>query len=91
MIQYHMISAKRMGWDQMYDYYPFPTNKYTKESALAMFRPVTKETMKDNGQWYEYTAYEFEGETYYNIIYNGIFDESNLLSRGFTIDELNNV
>ena len=47
MRQYHMISAKRMGWDQIYDYYPFPTDRYTKESALAEFCPVTKETMKN--------------------------------------------
>ena len=54
MRQYHMISAKRMGWDQIYDYYPFPTDRYTKESALAEFCPVTKETMKNNRQWYKY-------------------------------------
>ena len=88
---YHMISAKRMGWDHTYDYYPFPTDRYTKESAMAKFCSVTKEAMKDNGQWYEYTAYEFEGETYYDVIYDGIFDESNLLSRGFTKDELDNI
>ena len=91
MRQYHMMSAKRIGWDQMYDYYPFPTDRYTKESVLALFCPVTKETMKDNGQWYEYTAYEFEGETYYDIIYDGIFNESDVISRGFTLDELNNI
>ena len=70
MRQYHMISAKRMGWDQIYDYYPFPTDRYTKESALAEFCPVTKETMKNNGQWYKYTAYEFRGEICYDIIYD---------------------
>ena len=90
MSQYHMISAKRMGWDQMYDYYPFPTDKYSKESALALFCPVTKTTMKNNG-WYEYTAYEFKGEVYYDIIYDGIYDESNLIDRGYTIEELNNI
>ena len=37
------------------------------------------------------TAYEFQGETYYNIIYDGVFDESNLLSRGFTKEELNSI
>ena len=91
MRQYHMISAKRMGWDQIYDYYPFPTDRYTKESALAEFCPVTKETMKNNGQWYKYTAYEFRGETYYDIIYDGIYDQSNLLRRGFTKEELDNM
>ena len=91
MRQYHMISAKRMGWDQIYDYYPFPTDIYTKESALAEFCPVTKETMKNNGQWYKYTAYEFRGEIYYDIIYDGIYDESNLLRRGCTKEELDNM
>lgn len=82
-----MVSAKKIGWDQIYVCYPFPTDRYTKESAMAKFCPVTKETMKNNGQWYEYTAYEFEGETYYDIIY----DESILLSHGFTKDELYNI
>lgn len=91
MRQYHMISAKRMGWDQIYDYYLFPTDRYTKKIALAEFYPVTKETMKNNGQWYKYTAYEFRGETYYDIIYDGIYDESNLLRRGFTKEELDNM
>ena len=91
MRQYHMISAKRMGWDQIYDYYPFPTDRYTKEIALAEFCPVTKETMKNNGQWYKYTACEFRGEIYYDIIYDGIYDESNLLRRGFTKEELDNM
>lgn len=49
MRKYHLISAKRMGWDQMYDYYPFPTDRYTKESAMAQFCPVKKETLKNNG------------------------------------------
>ena len=40
MRQYHMISTKRMGWEKIYDYYPFPVDKFTKESALAMFCPV---------------------------------------------------
>lgn len=42
MRKYHLISAKRMGWDQMYDYYPFPTDRYTKESAMAQFCPVKR-------------------------------------------------
>ena len=91
MRQYHMISAKRMGWDTMYDYYPFPTDRYTKESAMAKFRSVEKETMKNNGHWYPYTAYEFNGETYYHIIYDGIYDESNLVMRGFSKEELDNI
>ena len=91
MRQYHMFSAKRMGWEQSYDYYPFPTDKYTKEEALSHFTPVKKETLKNNNRWYEYTAYEYQGETYYEIIYDGIYDEDNLISRGFTKRELNQI
>ena len=88
MRTYHMISAKRMGWENMYDYFPFPTDKYSKEEALNQFMTVEKETMKNNGYWYPYTAYEFNGLTYYSIIYDGIYDENNLLSRGYTEYEL---
>ena len=35
-----------------------------------------KETIKNNGQSYPYTAYEYNGEIYYSIIYSGIADES---------------
>lgn len=88
MRTYHIISVKRMGWEQMYDYFPFPADKYSKEDAIAQFKPVQEETMKNNGNWYPYTAYEFDGDTYYSFEYDGIFDESNLLSRGFTKEEL---
>lgn len=37
MRQYHMISAKRMGWDQIYDYYLFPTDRYTKKVHWLSF------------------------------------------------------
>ena len=46
-----------------------------KESKTLLI-PVQKETMKNNGQWYQYTAYEYNGEIYYSIIYSGIADES---------------
>ena len=72
----HVISAKRMGYEQMYDYYPFPVDKYSKEEAMAQFRSVQKYTEKNNGQWYPYTAYEYNGEIYFSIIYSGIDDES---------------
>ncbi len=76
--KYHMISAKRMGWEPIYDYYPFPADLFTKEEAIAQFHPVQKETLKANNHWYTYTAYEYQGVTYHSIIYSGIVDESEL-------------
>lgn len=71
----HIISAKKIGYNAGYDYIPFPADKYTPESSMAQFTPVTKETLK-NDHWCPYTAYEYEGETYYRIHYSGLTDEN---------------
>ena len=72
----HVISAKKLGWEQIYDYYAFPVEQFSKEDALNQFRRVSKETLKNNGQWYPYTAYEIGDKVYHSIIYSGIADES---------------
>lgn len=77
----HVVSAKRVGWEQMYDYYSFPVDEYSKEEAMAQFFPVQKETIKNNGHWCSYTAYEYNGEIYHSIIYSGIEDEANLINK----------
>jgi len=84
-----MISAKRMDWDTIYDYFPFPTDKYSKEDALNQFIPVQRETMKNKGNGYPFTAYEFQGEEYYSLVYDGTFDEEYLLNQGFSKEDLN--
>ena len=71
----HIISAKNFGYDTGYDYIPFPEKSYTKESAMAQFKRVKKEALKNN-TWYPYTAYEYCGKTYYSIQYSGLVEES---------------
>jgi len=44
---------------------------------MSQFCPVQKETLKNNS-WYPYTAYEYDGETFYSIEYSGIADESEI-------------
>ena len=81
MRKYHVVSAKRMGWnngDKTYEHFFFPVEIYSKEAALALFRRVQRETLKSNNRWYPYTAYEYDGETFYSIEYCGIADESEL-------------
>lgn len=83
MKKYHVVSAKRMGWnngDKTYEYFFFPVDEYSKEQAMAQFRTVRKETLKNNS-WYQYTAYEYDGETFYSIQYSGIADENEINSR----------
>ena len=81
MKKYHVISAKRMGWnsgDKTYEHFFFPVDIYSKEDAIAQFRQVQKETLKSNNHWYPYTAYEYDGETFYSIQYRGIADENEI-------------
>ena len=81
MRKYHVVSAKRMGWnngDKTYEHFFFPADIYSKEDALAQFCQVQRETLKSNNRWYPYTAYEYDGETFYSIEYRGIADESEL-------------
>ena len=83
MKKYHVVSAKRMGWnngDRAYEYFFFPVDEYSKEQAMAQFKTVRKETLKNNS-WYPYTAYEYDGETFYSIQYSGIADEGELNKR----------
>ena len=83
MKKYHVVSAKRMGWDNddgTYEYFFFPVDEYSKEQAMAQFKTVRKETLKNNS-WYPYTAYEYDGETFYSIQYSGIADESEISNR----------
>ena len=75
MRKYHVISAKKFGWNAGYDYIPFPIDSFTPESAMAQFQKVTKETLKNN-HWVSYTAYEYDGELYYSIQYSGIANEN---------------
>jgi hypothetical protein len=70
-----------MGWDngdRTYEHFFFPTDEYSKEDALAQFRQVQKETLKSNNRWYQYIAYEHDGETFYSIEHRGIVDESEI-------------
>ena len=77
MKKYHVISAKKMGWDSGYDYIFFPVDEFTSDSAMAQFSRLEKEALKNN-HWVPYTAYEYDGETYYSIQYSGIADESEI-------------
>jgi hypothetical protein len=81
MRKYHVISAKRIGWnngDRAYEYFFFPTDEYNRDEAIAQFRPIQKETLKNNNRWYPYTAYEYDGECFYSIEYSGIADENEI-------------
>ena len=69
-MKYHVISAKRFGWEDMYDHFFFATSEFSEHEALAQFEPVEKMTDK-NGRVFPYIGYEFDGETFYSVEYRG--------------------
>lgn len=87
--QYHVISAKNFGYesalgDGTYDYFVFPADEVSEHDAMSFFVEIVKETLKSNNRWYPYTGYEYQGLTYcsehygkqyYEVIYNGLFNE----------------
>ncbi|MEO2077884.1 MAG: hypothetical protein ABGX20_21350 [Bacillus sp. (in: firmicutes)] len=76
-MKYHVVSAKRFGWDDNYEHFFFPVKEYSMSDALAEFQKVEKYTVKYN-KTHPYTAYEYEGEAFYSIEYRGIADESEI-------------
>ena len=88
MKKYYSVVAKELGYGG-YDYFYFNENEVSSEAeALGKFTAVTRETQKNNGRWYPYTAYEFDGKTYYSIRYLGCFTEAELREKGYPIDYL---
>jgi hypothetical protein len=70
-IECHVISAKNIGWednlgDGTYDYYFFPTSSHSESEVMSLFIPVEK----ISGKGWPYTAYEYQGKTYYEIIHS---------------------
>lgn len=76
MEKYHIIRAIRFGWDKETVWFSFPASEYTKDEALALFNTFTKyKYNRANGVEYPYTAYEYNGEEFYDIFYYGLKDE----------------
>jgi hypothetical protein len=82
MREYHVITAKKMGLDNadnLYTHFAFPVEEFTKEQVMAQFVQVTKYTDSGSGgRMHPYTAYEFNGETFYLVRYSGIANEEQL-------------
>ena len=88
MKKYFTVEAKELGYGG-YDFYYFNENEASsKAEAMSKFTAVTKYTKKNNGEWYPYTAYEFDGKIYYSINYLGCFTEAEIRENGYPIDYL---
>lgn len=74
----HVFKCVKKGWDGEIEGVWFDADMYTKEEAEAQFRPVDKMVEKSGGHWFPFTFYEYDGEIYYSVEYQGEYDEDNM-------------
>lgn len=73
----HFFIGTRLGWGEEKDVIWFDADLYTEEEAFAQFKPIKGETLKANGYYYDYTAYEYDGIKYHDLSYHGVHDFDN--------------
>ena len=73
----HVFRCVHQGWDSRTEGIWFDADYYTEGEARAQFVEVEKYTDKNNKS-YSYTAYEYQGELFYEVEYMGVFDEDNM-------------
>lgn len=73
----HVFKVIHQGWDKTAEGIWFDADDYTEEEAKAQFQEVQKESFK-NDHWVTYTAYDYQGELFYDVQYLGVFDEDNM-------------
>ena len=74
----HVFKCVKKGWDRETEGVWFDADLYTKEEAEAQFIPVDKMVEKSGGHWFPFTFYEYDGETYYSVEYQGEFEDDDM-------------
>lgn len=70
----HVFRVTKLGWEKEKKAIWFDSSLYTKEEALACFKPYEGITQRG----YPYTGYEFAGEKYHDIIYLGEYPDDGM-------------
>ena len=70
----HVFKATKLGWDKNKEGVWFDADEYTKEEAIAQFKPYEGTTQRG----YPYTGYEYDGQRYHDVTYLGEFEDDKL-------------
>ena len=70
----HVFKATKMGWGKEKEGIYFDAKYYTKEEAMAEFKPFQGTTQKG----YPYTGYEYDGQKYHDVANVGEFEDNNM-------------
>ena len=77
----HVFKATKLGWTEEKEGVWFDSDHYTKEEAIAQFRPYKGETQRG----YPYTGYEYDGQKYHDVKYLGEFEDDNMPKNDFDV------
>ena len=70
----HVFRATKIGWKGEQEGIWFDSALYTKEEAVAEFKPYQGTTQRG----YPYTGYEYDGEKYHDFMYVGEFEDDKM-------------
>lgn len=70
----HVFVATKLGWGKEREGVWFDSSQYTKEEAIAEFKPFKGTTQRG----YPYTGYEYDGQKYHDVTYIGEFEDDEL-------------
>lgn len=70
----HVFKATKLGWKKEQEGIWFDSSAYTKEKAVAEFKPYEGTTQRG----YSYTGYEYDGQKYHDVTYLGEFPENHM-------------
>lgn len=70
----HVFKATKMGWGKEKVGIYFDAKYYSKEEAMAEFKPFQGTTQKG----YPYTGYEYGGQKYHDVAYVGEFEDNKM-------------
>lgn len=74
----HVFKCKKMGYGGEEIGIWFDADEYTEYSARSQFVEKDGSTLKENGEYYPYTYFEYNGERFYSVEYQGVFDEDDM-------------
>ena len=80
MRKYYAIKVKNNNGENVdfsYDMFYIRTDKYSKDEAVALFKPVAKENIENNSPYCQ-IVYEYNGEEFHAVEYCGIVDEDEI-------------
>ena len=75
--RWYVFKCVKAGWGGETEGVWFDAETYAREEAEAQFVPIEKMVEK-NGRWVPFTFYEYGGEVYYQVEYQGEYHENDM-------------